>query len=127
MPAVKGSSAFVGCRARWDVEDKPVAIALDVDSAGRSMLLRRCRAPHTQGDSPVINSRFDCLAAKRSLLSFPLDPWPALYDGQPDLAVIKTLRGGHADSPGGRVDADVEVLDVLQMAPMSMPRTVGRR
>ena len=47
------------------------------------------------------------------LLALPLDPRQALDDREPDLVVVEALGCGDAHASERRVDADVQVLDVL--------------
>ena len=47
------------------------------------------------------------------LLALALDPGQPLDDGQADVLVVEASRRGDADPAERRVDADVQVLDVL--------------
>jgi hypothetical protein len=47
------------------------------------------------------------------LLLLLLDPRQALDNGEPDSFLVEPTWRGHPDTADGRVDADVQVLDVL--------------
>jgi hypothetical protein len=56
----------------------------------------------------------DRLALGRpQLLLVLLDPWESVYYREAHLIVVELLGGGNPHPTHGRIDADVEVLDVL--------------
>jgi len=96
-----------------DVEEQPVAVGFDVCMAGASDDLEPMAA-----SADVVRLRRDHLSfglplGGLELVALALDPRQALHDGQTDVLVVELGRGGHTNPAHWRVDADVQVLDVL--------------
>src|SRR5699024_1604232 len=113
VPPVEALASSVGGTFARGVEDEPFAVDFEVSTPRPFHHLEPpSNAPYVVGLprhhlTPGLPQRV------LQLLALPLDPRQPLNHGQANLAIIKPLRCGDADAPLRRVDADMEVLDVL--------------